>query len=297
MGHPTIPSGASPYSGCNPSIQYYDYIQHIDRWSNELRLQSKPGGRFHWSIGAYWEKTRDIYSDYFHMPGLQSKGQAWQYYCVLLRHCGAADAGRLVQLYRALGLSAGHRVHQRGLRHHAQAAPRSGHGALPVSFLEQPTTAASGTFRKRRRIDGGSSEKWNSKVGLSYKPLDSLLVYADWAQGFRDGGVNGGLPAGCVKNGVPAQFVPDTLTNWELGWKSTLARRASCSGTVPLYYMPWKNLQTLVFDPTICPSSSFNANVGDARVYGAETDLKYQASAFLTMGFSASYNDSALTSN
>ena len=59
--------------------------------------------------------------------------------------------------------------------------------------------------------------------------------------------------------------------------------------------MPWKNLQTVVFDPAICPSSSFNANVEDARLYGAETDLKYQASAFLSMGFSASYNDSTLT--
>ncbi len=61
-------------------IQYYDYIQHIERWSNELRLQSKEGGRFHWLGGLYWEKTIDPYSDYYHMPGLQTSSQAWQYY-------------------------------------------------------------------------------------------------------------------------------------------------------------------------------------------------------------------------
>ena len=52
----------TPYTGCNVPIQYYDYIQHIERWSNELRLQSKEGGRFHWLGGLYWEKTIDPYS-------------------------------------------------------------------------------------------------------------------------------------------------------------------------------------------------------------------------------------------
>jgi len=68
----------------------------------------------------------------------------------------------------------------------------------------------------------GSSHKWNSKAVVSYKVLDGLLVYANAAQGFRDGGVNGGLPTPCTKNGAPAQFTPDTLTNYEIGWKSTM---------------------------------------------------------------------------
>ena len=44
-----------------------------------MRLQSKEGGRFHWLSGVYWEKTRDIYSNYYHMPALKPAGQAWQY--------------------------------------------------------------------------------------------------------------------------------------------------------------------------------------------------------------------------
>jgi len=145
-------------------------------------------------------------------------------------------------------------------------------------------------------VYGGSSAKWNSKAGISYKPLDGLLVYADWAQGFRDGGVNGGIPSSCTAAGVPAQFTPDTLTNWELGWKSTMFdRHLQWNGAA--YYMPWKNLQSLLFDPGICPSSSFNANIGDARVYGMESDIKYQANAFLSMELSASYNDSRISTN
>jgi hypothetical protein len=72
------PNTQQPFSGCNVPIQYYDYIQHIERWSNELRLQSKEGGRFHWLGGLYWEKTINPYSLYYHMPGLQTAGQGWQ---------------------------------------------------------------------------------------------------------------------------------------------------------------------------------------------------------------------------
>jgi len=63
------------------------------------------------------------------------------------------------------------------------------------------------------------------------------------------------------------------------------------------YYMPWKNFQTLLFDPDICSSSSFNANIGDARIYGMESNVKYQATAFLSLEFSGSYNDSHIITN
>jgi iron complex outermembrane receptor protein len=293
---PTIPTGATPFSGCNASVQYYDYIQHIDRWSNELRLQSKPGGRLHWLIGAYWEKSRDIYSDYYHMPGMQSKGQAWQFYASYYTPTPVPPAPDNWYSYTARSdylqvteftnevFDITPKLHlEVGTVHFQSHFSSNTYGG----FWYMPQTPTPG---------GGSSEKWNSKVGLSYKPLDSLLVYANWAQGFRDGGVNPGIPTKCVSAGVPLQFVPDTLTNWELGWKSTLlGGRLQWNGA--FYYMPWKNLQTLIFDPAICASSSFVANVGDARIYGAESEVKFQASTHLSMGFSASYNDSELTSD
>ena len=61
--------------------------------------------------------------------------------------------------------------------------------------------------------------------------------------------------------------------------------------------MPWKNYQSLLFDPGVCASNSFNANIGDARIYGMESNVKYQASRFLSMELSASYNDSRITSD
>ena len=74
----TDPFNGAGYSGCKVPIQYYDYDQHIYRWSNELRLASKEGGRFHWLGGVYWEKTEEPITNIYHMPGLQTSGQAWQ---------------------------------------------------------------------------------------------------------------------------------------------------------------------------------------------------------------------------
>jgi iron complex outermembrane receptor protein len=286
----------TPYSGCNVPIQYYDYIQHIERWSNELRLQSKEGGRFHWLGGLYWEKTIDPYSDYYHMPGLQTTSQAWQYYYNLY--------GTSINLpkpddWYSYEARADYLQTTEFANITFDITPKLHVEAGTVHFHSTFHTSTYGGYwftPQSASVYGGSSAKWNSKAGISYKPLDGLLVYADWAQGFRDGGVNGGIPSSCTAAGVPANFTPDTLTNWELGWKSTMFdRHLQWNGAA--YYMPWKNLQSLLFDPGVCPSSSFNANIGDARVYGMESDIKYQANAFLSMELSASYNDSRISTN
>ena len=72
--------GSTPFTGCKVPLQYYEYHTNPERWSDELRLVSKQGGRFHWLVGTYWEKTRDKNSGstYF-MPGLQTNGAAFQY--------------------------------------------------------------------------------------------------------------------------------------------------------------------------------------------------------------------------
>jgi iron complex outermembrane receptor protein len=268
----TDPFNGAGYSGCKVPIQYYDYINNVDRWSNELRLQSKAGGFIHWLGGVYWEKTRELTSDYFHMPGLQAGGQAWQAATASYYNSGAVppkpdDWYSYVYRFDYLQTTEfANVVFDLTPRLHLEAGTVHFHSSFNNQtyggFWYAPQTASA---------YGGGSHKWNSKAGLSFNATDNLLVYADWAQGFRDGGVNGGIPEGCVKNGVPAQYQPDTLTNYELGWKST-----------------W---------PGVFPSASFNANIGDARIYGMESNVKYQATSFLSVELSGSYNDSRITSD
>ena len=294
LNGPTYSAPSTPLSGCNVPTQWYNYTPKIYRWSNELRLQSKENsGWFHWLIGSYWERTRIDTSDYYAIPGLQPSGAAFQYYA---SYYGVSKPPRPGEWYayternnylqsteflnvtfdltKRLKLDLG-TVH---FESHFNAWVDGGNFSYaPVSLSQAP----------------GGSEKWNSKIDLSYKVTDDLLLYVDAAQGFRDGGVNGGLPAPCAKNGVPSVYKPDTLTNYEVGWKSTLLdKHLQWNGA--FYLMPWKNYQSLLFDPNVCATSSFDANIGNAKIYGTETEIKYAPNSNLSMDISLSYNDSRI---
>jgi iron complex outermembrane recepter protein len=290
--------GTGPYTGCKVPLQYYEYHTNPERWSDELRLVSKPGGRFHWLVGTYWEKTRDKNSGstYF-MPGLQPSGAAFQYENAYYGTTGSSlppgqwysyttrsdylqtteFANISYDITSKLNVEAGE-VH-----FHSDFKYYSPYG----QFAYDPVTSS---------LEVGSSHKWDSKLGMNYKATDTVMLYADWAQGFRDGGANSGDPQSCYANGVPAQYIPDTLNNYELGWKTTwLNNRLLWNGAT--YLMYWKDLQTLIYDINICPSASFNANVGEARIYGAESNVDYNVNENWSFQGSVSYTDSHLISS
>jgi outer membrane receptor protein involved in Fe transport len=61
--------------------------------------------------------------------------------------------------------------------------------------------------------------------------------------------------------------------------------------------MKWKQLQTLIYDVDICAPSSFNVNVGDARIEGVESNVDYKFGEHWSLQASGSYTDSHLTSS
>ncbi len=287
--------GGTPFTGCNSPIQFYEYHTNPERWSDELRLVSKPGGRFHWLTGLYWEKTRDQNSGstYF-MPGLQTNGAAflsasggtgisslppgvWFAYTERSDYLQTTEFADL-----SFDLTARLNVEAGVVHFHSDALysfPYSQFAYQPVSPGLQPS----------------SSNKWNTKFGVSYKLTDRVMLYADFGQGFRDGGSNAGNPPSCYANGVPAEYIPDTLNNYEIGWKSTgLGGRLLWNGAT--YLMNWRDLQTSIYDANLCPPSSFIANVGQARIYGVESNADYKLNQNWSLQAAASYTDSHLIS-
>ena len=292
--------GTGPYTGCKVPIQYYEYHTNPERWSDELRLVSKPGGRFHWLAGLYWEKSRDKNSgSTFYMPGLRTNSPAFQYYNAYngappgstslppgewYAYTTRSDyrqstefANISFDLTNKLNVEAGVVHFKSYFRYYSPFG----------QFAYAPTTPS---------LSVGSSHKWDSKFGINYKLTDKVMVYADFAQGFRDGGTNSGYPQSCYNKGVPQSYVPDTLNNYEIGWKSTsLNGRLLWNGAA--YLMNWKQLQTIIYDVNICAPSSFNVNVGDARIYGVESNVDYKLSENLSLQAAGSYTDSHLISS
>ncbi len=287
--------GSGVYAGCQVPTQFYEYHTNPERWSEEVRLESKPGGRFHWGVGYYWERTRDKNSgSTYYMPGLQPNGAAFQYYLAYYQNPQSSLPPTVWYSYTTksdylqttefanISFDITSKLNVEGGVVHFTS--NSSYYSPYGQFAYSPTTPA---------YTADSSKKVNSKAGINYKFTSHIMAYADFSQGFRDGGANSGYPQSCYAAGVPKQYVPDTLNNFEIGWKTTsLNGRLIWNGAA--YLMHWKDLQTLIYDVNICAPSSFNVNVGNARIYGVESNLDFKLDENWSFQASGSYTDSHL---
>jgi iron complex outermembrane recepter protein len=132
----------------------------------------------------------------------------------------------------------------------------------------------------KKAKDDGATFRFN----LSYKITPDLLVYGTVSRGFRAGGNN-------RRPGVNS-FGADTLTNYELGWKTSFGR-LTWNGAA--FYLDWLNSQFgLVPIGNNGVTNTYNA--GDTRIYGLETDISYRQGGF-SLTASAAYIDAKLTTD
>jgi len=117
------------------------------------------------------------------------------------------------------------------------------------------------------------------KLNATYKITPDILVYATWSQGFRPGGINrrGNLPP----------YLPDTLDNYELGWKTSFGD-VTFNGAV--YQEDWNEIQLSFLGAN---GLTEIRNAGIARIRGIEGDFTYRANG-LSLSLSGSYNDATI---
>jgi iron complex outermembrane receptor protein len=284
--------GTGAYGGCNVPYMYAQTSAVIQKWSNEVRLQSTSGGRAHWTLGAYWEKTADPYSGVELLPGINFSG-AQARYLINAYHNLASPVPHVYYEDTAVfdyiqSSEFGDLTYDLDERWSVEGGIVHFHGST-----SELTSAASYYFQQVIPVLRTSSDKNTSfKAGVNFKPTVHDLLYFTFAQGFRDGGFNYVDASEASK--YPAQFHPDTLNNYELGSKSTwLGGRAVWNSA--LYYMRWNDYQIGV--NVVGPPYGFRANVGDVRIYGLESSIQARPLAGLELSFTGNYNDSKLVSN
>ncbi len=141
---------------------------------------------------------------------------------------------------------------------------------------------------------------FKSKGVLTWKPQPHTMAYALFSQGFRPGVYNRGSSSVAddpkSPNGpqlyVPAAVKPDSLTNWELGFKTDLLDhhvQLNLSG----YYMVWQNIQTGFFNPTSgFGNIAFGTNGPNYHIKGIEAQIVARPINGLSLQGAATYNDS-----
>jgi iron complex outermembrane recepter protein len=123
------------------------------------------------------------------------------------------------------------------------------------------------------------------RLNATWRITPEQMVYATWSKGFRPGGIN--------RRSTIAPYAEDTLINYELGLKSTLADGAVRINAAA-FMQDWKSFQFAFLG-----QNSFTEihNGPNARIKGVEVELNWTAADGLTFSGSAAYTDAKTRAN
>jgi iron complex outermembrane receptor protein len=129
----------------------------------------------------------------------------------------------------------------------------------------------------------------NWTIGLDYRPIDNLLLYAKVTRGYKAGGVNA-----YAVNTQYAQFGPEFVTDWEAGFKSDFKLggrpvRLNVNG----FNMDYSKIQRGLadFNPTTNTSGAATLSEASARIRGVEVEVMFKPLDVLEIGGNYSYTD------
>ena len=136
-------------------------------------------------------------------------------------------------------------------------------------------------------LDRGIEETGNThSVNLTYHFTPDVMIYGTWSTGFRPGGVNRRIFQQALYNS-------DTLTNYELGFKSSWNQnRFRLNAAV--FQEDWQDFQFSFLGQN---GLTENRNAGDARIYGIEADFTWRPIEGLTISAAGAYLQGEILQN
>jgi iron complex outermembrane receptor protein len=256
------------------AVSYSNQI-NTDKVTQEFRLTSPGKQRLEWVAGLYYTHERSDPTDIIlaSPTGGKTFSALETYDYVSTYEELAAYADLTYNLTSRLALTAGMRI-----AHNSQTFDQSTSG---------PIVAAPGS------VGGTSSDTTKTYMfTVAYKLTPTSNVYARIASGYRPGGPN--LLVTNPATGLPipgnSTFQPDTLWNYEVGYKADLLDRKLSLG-VSAYDIEWHNLQAY----GDVDGFSQYINAGNARVKGLQLDGAFRPTQAWTLAASISATDAYLT--
>jgi iron complex outermembrane receptor protein len=267
-------------------VQYTNNHDHYTKFSNELRITSPADYRLRAILGAFYQKQTDEIRAEFNVPNLpvfyQVTGQQNVYYLSQMPradHDYAVFTDLTFDVTEKLKLIGGIRAFWVnntlngffGFNHNGY----SGSGEALCLMEGNPILTIPGNYNSgklpcvntnKKVVENGETHR----ISLQYQFDPDVMVYGTYSTGFRPGG-NNRLPTS------PA-YSADTLTNFEVGWKTTWAHRLRFNGA--LFYDKWKDAQASVQGLSGITSI---VNAGNAKSTGIEAELNWQATEHLNL--------------
>jgi len=277
------------YAAVDPDLSPMDIfltsVRNEDQQvSQELRVASSGASRFNYLLGLYYfdsEFTVETQTE-FGVPlfrGFVSTPQRANSIASQEAEAFALFGQLTFDLSDALTLTYGFRFNDEKKASVIDQNPdpgiRRGSGIpFPLQFLVLPG-----------HENDVSDDDFISTLNLNWELGQASNIYLSYAEGLKSGGVN----ANIVLNTDSLTFEKETSTNYELGFRSTLAPGTRVSAA--LFFTEFDDLQIATFDPTN-PSNIIVANAGAAEIFGVEADMVWMVNEHLEFNAAIAYNDS-----
>ncbi|TCM35430.1 TonB-dependent receptor [Novosphingobium sp. ST904] len=264
--------------------------------SFETRLASKDGGPFQWLIGFSYMKAKKHSADRIYQGGaadfIDANPDLYGGYSGDLIAPNDAIYGYLSdtsnenwgvfgeaswEFVPTVTLTLGGRYYNTRNSAEITNAPGS---LAPGSY-----TIAPSSFGVKQKEDG-----FTPKVSLSWKPGETMLAYATYSQGYREGGPN---PNAAILTGIPTSYKSDTVDNYEAGVKTSLfGNRLTID--MAAFHIEWNDIQARLF--TDAPYYySYVTNAGGAKIDGVEFSGALQINSIVSFSSNVTYQDARLS--
>ena len=286
---------------CAIGTQYVDAQNAFNRQSHELRFQSSQDQRMRWIAGLFYQKQEHDFDLQYTVPDsavansvVEGGNVVWQTKQVRTDRDRALFGELTFDFTQNFSGTIGARYFEyenslygfNGFLRHCTGQYIDG------EFVEIPADEGGEIqypcFDTRILDDVAEGDDWAFKGNLEYRFDSDKMIYVTVSEGFRAGGVNRARVEGIPKYG------PDFVTNYEFGWKTTLAGGAvRFNGAV--YLIDWDDFQFGFLDFDVS-NLTIVQNVGDSQTKGVEWDLAWAVNDNNTLSFAGSYNDAELRS-
>ena len=265
----------------------------VEKFTQEIRLQSPDDDRFEWLIGGYYtdEKTaliQEILPFTLATQALISPG---------------ITVPQTFPIPPFRGLSFTNFVTSTINAKYEEVAV---FGSATFKFSDRFDITAGGRYSHNKQssitqivqLGSGDPHSADSSEGVftwSVSPRfefdDRTSIYARVAKGFRPGGPTF-VPPGADAD-FPSEFNSDTLVSYEVGLRAQTPDRVA-SIDASLYYIDWDDI--LILSSVLVNGNpvGVNTNGGRARIKGAEITATLRPARGLTLVAAAAYNDAEL---
>jgi len=300
-----------------------EWFEHNSKsLTEEINLGSKPGGALDWIVGAFYLKSRTTvaYDQYNLFGGEPTFNGTSSPNLLSVPESTVYDPTSVVGQFITNAIYNGTLYFQNFGVENRDSASVYGQGTWHVTDAARFTAGVRYTHDHNTTwfddyydlfppghaiLQEQTSDKLTWRVALDYDVTSVNLLYGSVSTGLKPGGgnisncpsgapVGSGCPITAFPSGEPYQFLPETITAFELGSKNSLLDKRLNLNMAAFLYQD-KNMQYQGDD--LIPYQGGVGNIPDVRMYGLEAEMAALLPLNLRIDSNATWEHGSITSH